>query len=705
MEKIRLRIEGMHCTQCESVISSAVKKIPWVEEIKLSFVQGEAQITVKDDHFSKERLLDVINDSGYVAYVIQNEEIKTEAVSLLLLIFFSTLFTLPLVIELAARFFGFSFSISLFWQWLLATVVQFGGGWCFYVENYFALKARSTHRDLLISVAFTLAYGYSCFVAFFSLPYPTYFETSAIIISVALMSRFLESKVKEKASSLLQQLYDAHPQKVHLVGKGNFPIERISIGDKIEILPYEIVPLDCYVLEGSSFVDESALTGEKTAVEKKEGMKLFAASHNQEGVLIAQVSAPLESSLFSQILDFVQESIHSPFPWQKFVEKWVSFFIPLTLMIATATAIFHGYQGSFSQAILATLSVLIIASPVSLALAAPLVILIAFSIGAKNKILIKNCAVLPLAEKIKIIALDNPEILTLRKPKVTDMLSPYDMSQEEALSIAASLENDSDHPIAQALVNAYPNQLHRVEKSSLFPGKGITGTIADTFYAIGSSAFLEELGINCDTEILHQLQRERKKVVVLATKEGPKAFFGIQDPLQEKSQEAVEALKKQHCEVILLTEEEVAAAEALASSVGIKKYFANLLPSQKAELLASFKKEGKRVAIVGNGLYDAADFCQTEVSFSLGAGTEVALEAAPITLLSQDLSLVHQAIDLVKITLRKIRQNLTVAFMYNLFALSLAITGIVNPLLALFTMTLSCLFVMGNCLLLFLWKK
>lgn len=711
MKRVKLYIEGMHCAHCEEAIAKTLKKIPWIEEVKVSFVQGEALLTIAEPNFSRERVIDAVYDAGYVAYFHEDGDSDTkkkETFSLLLLVFFSSLFTLPLLAEMVARLFSLPFMIPPFWQWVLATVVQFGGGWRFYYGSYYSLKARTATMDLLIALGTSITYLFSSWVVFFSLPYSSYFETSTIIITLVLLGRFLEMITKEKATSALQELYQSHPLTAHLSYDEkiiDLPIEKISIGDRIVIYPYEKIPVDCYVLEGESLVDESMLTGESIPVEKKEGMKLFAATQNQQSLLVAQVTAPFENSLFSQILSYVEETINARPPIQKFVDRIASYFVPLTLIISLSTFIVWWWKGAFIEGLINSVSVLVIACPCALGMATPLVILVAFSLGAKKKILVKNFEALQKVDKLKVIAIDKTGTLTMGMPQLTDILCDSLNDKEEILKIAASLEDYSDHPLAQALLNAYPHSLHSVQKYTVYPGKGISGTIDNRLFFVGSLSFLEERGISYDLVAALKLQKEKKTVIALASQESCMALFGVQDPLKEGSRRGVAALKKRHLEVILLSGDEEATTAAIAESVGIKKYYAKLLPQEKGALLSSLKAQGKVVGMVGDGINDAIALSIADIGFAMSSGTEIALEVANITLLSNDVASVADAIDLVKITLRKIRQNLFFAFIYNILAIPLAAFGLLNPIVAALAMGLSSLTVMGNALLLFLWKK
>jgi len=709
-KKTELRIEGMHCVSCERTISGALKKVPGVDNASVSFVGSSATVEHSDTPPDPQKLINAVKSTGYNAYLVEGsseEEIqageersfKIQFVALIL----SALLTLPIVAQMFLDWFGLQGVIPLWVQFILATIVQFGFGWRFYVGSYYALKTFTGNMDLLIGLGTSAAYFYSAIVFIFGLDRHTYFESSAAIITLILLGRLLEMRTKTRASGAIKALLKLQPKTARILKEEEWvevPINQIVVGDIYQVRPGDTIPLDGEVIDGSSYVDESMLTGESVRIHKQAHTLLFGGTHNGQGALRAKATAVGSHTALAGIIRLVQEAQGSRAPIQNLADKISAVFVPIVVLIALTTFFaWWGFSGQFTEALINAVAVLVIACPCALGMATPTVIMVASGRGARSGILIKNAEAMQTAEKLQIIAIDKTGTLTEGTPTLTDVIPDTDAVKR----LAASLEDLSEHPIAQPIAQAYPNKAH-VTSFEAIAGKGVVGVIDSEKYYIGSLKWMQDWGIKIDHTLTDPLERDGKTVVCLSNATQPIGYFAVADTLRTNAKEGIEKIKDLGIEVVMLTGDHSKTAQAIANQAGITSFFAEILPQDKAQTIERLKKRGKKVAMVGDGINDAPALAAADVGFSMSTGTDIAIESSDITLMRNDICHVADAIDLSKATFRKIRQNLFFAFVYNIVGIPLAAFGLLNPIIAGGAMAASSLCVVGNSLLLNHWK-
>lgn len=705
--KTKLKIEGMHCVSCEGTIKKALKKVSGVVDAQVSFVSSEAII---EGSVPLESLINAIKSTGYSAYPIHGksrEEItKGEERHFhiqLVTVILSTLLTLPLIFQMYRAFIGQSNVIPLWLQFVLATIVQFGLGWRFYVGSYYALKTLTGNMDLLICLGTSAAYFYSVCIFILSLPLHVYFEASASIITLILLGRLLELRTKRRASGAIKALLDLQPKITRVQRDGKWlslPVEEMKVGELFETRPGEKIPIDGVVIEGDSYVDESMLTGESLPTHKKKGMKLFGGTQNQKGFLIGEAVAVGSGTALANIIHLVQEAQSSRAPIQKLADKISGIFVPVVVGISLVTFfLWWGFTTQFTEALINAVAVLVIACPCALGMATPTVIMVASGRGARSGILVKNAEALQQAQKLEVIAIDKTGTLTEGKPKLTDVIP----DSESVRRTAASIEDHSEHLIAQTIASSYSGSKEHVSDFKAVVGKGVIGKIENKPFTIGSLKWMEETGLRVDRSLTNPLEQEGKTVVCLSDENQVLGYFAVSDTLRSHSIEGVARIKDLGIDVVMLTGDHKKTAQAIAKKAGITTFYAEILPQDKAKVVEQLRKKGKIVGMVGDGINDAPALAAADIGFAMSTGSDIAIEASDITLMSNDINHVANSIELSKATFRKIYQNLFFAFIYNILGIPLAAVGLLNPIIAAAAMALSSLCVIGNSLLLNRW--
>lgn len=710
MKKQELKIEGMHCVSCERAVKGALEKVPGVRRAEVSFAATSAKVECEDD-VNDQSLIHAVHKSGYSAHLVggdDEEEItRSEEKRFnkqLLLVVFSALLTLPLILDMLFHWLGMPGLIPLWMQFALATVVQFAFGWPFYVGSYYALKSWTGNMDLLIGLGTSAAYFYSAAIFLFGLDRSVYFESSASIVTLILLGRLLEARTRKRASGAIRELLKLQPKMASVQRDGQWqqvPIKDMQVGDLFLVKPGERVPIDGEVVKGESYVDESMLTGESRSVYKEVGAKIYGGTQNGQGAVQAKAVSVGQETALGQIIRLVQEAQSSRAPIQNLADRISAVFVPVVLGISVLT--FFGWWGftfDFKEALINSVAVLVIACPCALGMATPTVIMVASGLGARLGILVKNAEALELAQKLERVAIDKTGTLTEGKPKVTDII-PDD---KEVRRIAASLEALSEHPLALAIANSHSGPKADVSRFEALSGKGAKGEIEGKPYRIGSLKWMEEEGVELDRSITDPLEGQGKTVVCLASGKKALGFFAVTDPLRASTKEGVQMLKEQKIEVVMLTGDHQKTAQVIAQEAGIDTFEAEILPEQKSLALKKLKHEGKMVGMVGDGINDAPALAASDVGFAMRSGTDIATQASDVTLMKNDLRDVAIAIDLSKVTFRKVRQNLFFAFIYNILGIPLAAFGLLNPVFAGAAMALSSLCVVSNALLLNRWK-
>jgi len=604
----------------------------------------------------------------------------------------------------------------VFVLWALATPVQFYVGWQYYVGAYKALRNKSANMDVLIAMGSSVAYLYSIPVALGFLPGHVYFETSAVIITLVRLGKYLEAKAKGGTSDAIKKLMGLQAKSARVIRNGleqDIPISEVVVGDQLIIRPGEKFPVDGVVIEGRTTADESMLTGESIPSEKQPGSRVIGATLNKLGsVKIEAVNVGKDTAL-AQIIRLVEQAQGSKAPIQKLADQVSAVFVPAVIGIALLTfAVWYflvpapaaGAEVSgFTRALINMVAVLVIACPCAMGLATPTAIMVGTGKGAENGILFKSGEALERAGKAQLIALDKTGTITRGQPVVTDIwTSESDIPENEVLRLAASVEKGSEHPVGEALLAEAGNRgiiLSTPDAFTALPGIGAVAHLDGKKITIGSEKILNSHALPAEFELaMSRFRKQAKTTLVLTVDDRPMAVIAVADVVKESSKEAVKELKDLNLEVAMVTGDNPQTAQAIADEVAVDRMAAEVLPSGKADIVRKYQQEGRIVAMVGDGINDAPALAQADVGLAIGTGTDVAMAAAPITLISGDLRGAAKAIRLSKKTMRTIRQNLFWAFIYNVILIPAAALGFLNPMLAAGAMAFSSVFVVTNSL-------
>ncbi len=617
-------------------------------------------------------------------------------------------------------------------QWIeffLATPVVLWGGWPFYVKGYQSLKTWNLNMFTLISMGVGASYIYSLVALFLPEIFPplmqtksglvhVYFEAAAVITALVLLGQVLELRARSKTNSAIKILLNLAPKQAHRVidAAGNeedVNLERVQTGDKLRIKPGEKIPVDGIVLEGESNVDESMITGEPIFIRKVQGDNLIGATINKNGTIIMEAKKVGADTMLAQIVQMVAQAQRSRAPIQQLADTVSGYFVPavvLSAIVAFGSWYIWGPSPQLAYAVVAAVSVLIIACPCALGLATPISIMVGTGRAALSGILIKDAKTLESMEKVDTLVVDKTGTLTEGKPKVTSFLLEDGYEHDELLKYAASLERESEHPLSQAVVEhakALNIALIKAENFKAIPGKGIVAEIENKKVVIGSQAFLAELSISTQavTKTADELRSEAKGVIFMAIDSEYCALIVIEDPIKESSIAAVSELTKEGIEVVMLSGDNEKTANAVAKRLGIAKVYANVLPDGKADVVKELQNKGASVAMAGDGINDAPALAQAHVGIAMGTGTDVAIESAGVTLIKGDLLGILKILKLSRATMKNIRQNLFFAFIYNSAGVPIAagvlypFFGIVlSPIIAATAMSFSSVSVIVNAL-------
>lgn len=715
---------SMHCASCAGRVDKTLKNQQGVISVAVNLATATATVEYNSTQTSPEALKKAVQDAGYdlltdtdgstldeEAHSEKFKQLQTRTVWAIIL-------SIPIV-SIGMFFMDIPYANEI--MWLLSTPVVFLLGKDFFMNAWKQLKHRSVNMDTLVALSTGIAYLFSLFNMLFpafwlsrGIQPHVYFEAASVIIAFILLGRLLEEKAKGNTTSALKKLIGLQPKTVTIINESGeqkeAPIHLVKPNDILLVRPGEKIAVDGYVTEGSSYVDESMLSGESVPVLKEKKAKVFAGTINQKGSFRFKAEKVGTETILAHIIRMVQDAQGSKAPVQKLVDKIASVFVPTIMAIAILSFILwliFDPAGGLTHGLLTMVTVLIIACPCALGLATPTAIMVGIGKGAENGILIKDAESLEIARKVDTIVLDKTGTITEGKPIVTDFIG---QNQEEDLkNIFCNLEKLSEHPLAEAIVN-YFGKIPSIPIDSFesITGKGIKGKVNGIMYYAGNLTFLNENKITVDNHFIRENERlsnELKTVIGFADQTRLLALVGITDQIKETSIKAINQLHASGITVYMLTGDNEATASQIALKTGIEKYKAGILPNEKADFIKQLQAEGKTVAMVGDGINDTVALAQANLSIAMGKGTDIAMDVAKMTIISSDLTKIPEAITLSDLTVKTIRQNLFWAFIYNLISIPIAagilypINGfLLNPMIAGAAMALSSVSVVTNSL-------
>lgn len=720
-DKVEFKITGMSCAACSARIEKALNALPGVFNATVNLATERATVEFSGNELSFQQIQAKVKKLGYEAHdpanagdvdrekQLREAEVRGQRRRFLL----SATLSFPLLLGMILHMAGILPELAHilmhpYVQLALATPVQFIAGWPFYRGAWAALRNGSANMDVLVALGTSAAYFFSIANLLTGDPH-LYFETSAILITLIILGKMLEAVAKGRTSEAIKALMGLQPKTARVVRDGaetDIPIELVQVGDVIVVRPGEKVPVDGVIVEGDSTLDESMLTGESLPVDKKVGDSVAGATINKFGSFKFQATKVGKDTALAQIIRIVEAAQGSKAPIQRFADIVSGYFVPTVVALAVLT--FLGWYflldpGNFTRALVNFTAVLVIACPCALGLATPTSIMVGTGKGAENGILIRGAEHLENAHRLTTIVLDKTGTITKGQPSVTDILPLNGLSETELLQRAAQVEQSSEHPLAQAIVkHAQAQSLPLAAPASFLaiPGQGVRATVGDQQILVGARRLLQENNIDFAATIpeIERLEQQGKTVMLVAAGGIINGLIAVADTVKEDSAAAVAELQRLGIEVWMITGDNERAARTIAAGIGIANVLAEVLPEHKAEKVAALKQEGKVVAMVGDGINDAPALATADVGFAIGTGTDVAIEAADITLMRGDLGGIVAAIRLSRATMRNIRQNLFWALFYNSLGIPLAAAGYLTPVVAGAAMAFSSVSVVLNAL-------
>jgi Cu+-exporting ATPase len=710
-------------------LEKTLRDLEGVLDAQVSIVTEHARVRYIPTVISQAEMRQAVSSAGFEAVELGGEAEdaegkarETEIKQQRRLLITGLVFTIPLFLLSMGRDFNLiphAIGHAPWMNWLmlaLATPVQFYVGWQYYVGGYKSLRNGSANMDVLIAMGSSTAYLYSITVLLGWIPGHVYFETSAVIITLIRLGKYLEARAKGRTSEAIKKLLSLRPKTARVVRDDvelDIPTDDVQVGDVVLVRPGETIPVDGMVIEGRSSVDESMLTGESMPVEKKPGDTVVGATLNKLGALRFEATKVGKETALARIIHLVEEAQGSKAPIQKLADQISGIFVPVVILIAVLA--FLGWlllapppaagtdMTVFTRALIRMVAVLVIACPCALGLATPTAVMVASGKGAENGILFRSGEALEIAGKARVVVLDKTGTVTRGQPAVTDTYTSDGVSPDEVLTLAASLEKGSEHPLGESLVAEASTRgltLASPETFNAVTGQGVEGLVNGKKVEVGSPRMFVDRGYDLDPwqTRLKELQAGAKTAIFTAVDGQIRAVFGIADTVKDGSRDAIAEMKKMGLYVVMLTGDNKQTAEAIAGQVGIDEVVADVLPDAKSAAVKKLQESGQVVVMVGDGINDAPALAQADLGMAIGTGTDVAMAAAPVTLMSGDLIGVPRAIALSRRAMRTIRQNLFWAFFYNIILIPAAVMGLMNPMLAAGAMAFSSVFVVSNSL-------
>jgi len=738
-----LKLEGMSCAGCANAIQKAISGVSGVEECDVNFAAEQATVKFNPQQTNVNVIQQAVEDAGYGASLYSQEEMMTgrgdaeivareaESKDLIRKMIVGSVISIILIVGSLPMMTGLEIAIIPSWlhnpwfQFILTTPVQFWCGYQFYRNAWKAFRHRAATMDTLIVLGTSAAYFYSLFATLFDdfliqqgLTPQVYYESAAVIITLILVGRFMENRARGETSAAIRKLIGLQARSARVIRDGetkDIPIQDVQVGDIVVVRPGEKIPVDGEVVEGSSTIDESMVTGESIPVQKSAGDEVVGSTLNKTGSFQFRATRVGKDTVLSQIVQLVQQAQGSKAPIQKLADQVTGWFVPVVIAIALLTfLLWFNIMGNPTLALINMVAVLIIACPCALGLATPTSVMVGTGKGAENGILIKSAESLETAHKLNTIVLDKTGTLTKGKPSVTDFVTTFGTANQNELKLlrlVGLVEQQSEHPLAEAVVDYAKSQgvdlKGTIKEFNAVSGSGVEAMVSDRQVRIGTARWLNELGIETDqfVEKASQWEADGKTVIWVAVDETLEGMIGLADTLKPSSADAVKALRKLGLEVVMITGDNEKTASAIAQQVGIPRVMSQVRPEQKADHIVSLQQEGKTVAMVGDGINDAPALAQADIGLAIGTGTDIAITTSDITLISGDLDGIVTAIQLSRATMNNIRQNLFFAFIYNVAGIPIAagilypIFGwLLNPIIAGAAMAFSSVSVLTNAL-------
>jgi Cu+-exporting ATPase len=752
--KQKFNITGMTCTSCSSHVEKAVRKLPGVEHADVNLLANSMTAEYDDTALSARDIVKAVEDAGYGASVagaeqkttapVQNDQVQEELADMKRRFIWSLVFLIPLFYismghmmgaPLPAGLLGHENAVAFGLTQLLLTLPIMYLNDKYYKVGFKALWHRAPNMDSLIAVGSAAAVAYGVF-AIYQMGYglghmdmelvskyhmDLYFESAGMILTLITLGKYLETRSKGKTSQAIARLIDLAPKTATVVRNGvevEVPVEEVRVGDRVAVRPGQAIPVDGVIVEGESAVDESALTGESLPVDKKVGDKVAAASINKSGFFLFEASRVGEDTTLAQMIRLVEEASASKAPIAKLADQVSGVFVPVVMVIALVSFAAWLLTGhSFTDALTAGVSVLVISCPCALGLATPVAIMVGTGKGAENGILIKSAEALETLQSINTVVLDKTGTLTQGKPVVTDVVPAAGMREDDLLRLAVGLEGPSEHPLATAIVEEGKRRglsAAAVSGFTALHGRGVRATVDGTVCLGGNRAMMEEVGVSLGDfpAQAEALAAQGKTPLYFADETRMLGLIAVADVPKPTSAQAVEAFHKLGLEVVMLTGDNQRTADAIGKELGVTQVMAEVMPQDKEGKIRALQSQGKKVAMVGDGINDAPALARADVGLAIGAGTDVAIESADIVLMKSDLMDAAVAVELSKATIRNIKQNLFWAFFYNALGIPLA-AGVfyaalgwqLNPMFAAAAMSLSSVTVVSNALRLRFFKS